>query len=177
MAEDLNSGLPWTNPASGQSGTWTQGLRILLEVRRSNHSATLPPKKEHWLLICIIYQTQEENTASASAAFHATSYSLSHFLYASEVKLTSVRPFYSEGLGLWRNNLARPVFSCHLLLWPPLKWKKPEESSWSITFYSAIYKSKIKVSKRKVGTRPVRACHNVKISTELDNLNKVLDNN
>ena len=24
MAEDLNSGLPWTNPASGQSGTWTR---------------------------------------------------------------------------------------------------------------------------------------------------------
>ena len=28
MAEDLNSGLPWTNPASSQSKTWTQGLRI-----------------------------------------------------------------------------------------------------------------------------------------------------
>ena len=28
MAEDLNSGLPWTNPASGQSGTWTRGLHI-----------------------------------------------------------------------------------------------------------------------------------------------------
>ena len=50
----------------------------------------------------IIYQTQEESTASASAAFRATSKFLSHFLCASEVKLTSARPFYSEGLGLWR---------------------------------------------------------------------------
>ena len=28
MVEDLNSWLPWTNPAGGQSGTWTRGLRI-----------------------------------------------------------------------------------------------------------------------------------------------------
>ena len=28
VVEDLNSGLPWTNPASGQSATWTRGLRI-----------------------------------------------------------------------------------------------------------------------------------------------------
>ena len=28
MADDLNSGLPWTNPARGQGGTWTRGLRI-----------------------------------------------------------------------------------------------------------------------------------------------------
>ena len=28
MAEDLNLGLPWTNPASGQGRTWTRGLRI-----------------------------------------------------------------------------------------------------------------------------------------------------
>ena len=27
-AKDLNSGLPWTNPASGQSGTLTRGFRI-----------------------------------------------------------------------------------------------------------------------------------------------------
>ena len=27
VAEDLNSGLPWTNPASGQSGTWTRGWK------------------------------------------------------------------------------------------------------------------------------------------------------
>ena len=27
MAEDLNSGLPRTNPASGQDGNWSQGLR------------------------------------------------------------------------------------------------------------------------------------------------------
>ena len=39
MAEDLSSELPRTNPASGQSGTWTSELR----VQRSNHSATLPP--------------------------------------------------------------------------------------------------------------------------------------
>ena len=36
MAEDLNSGLPWTNPASGQGGTSE------LQVQRRNHSATLP---------------------------------------------------------------------------------------------------------------------------------------
>ena len=28
VAEDLKLGLPWTNPASGQSGTWTQGFQI-----------------------------------------------------------------------------------------------------------------------------------------------------
>ena len=28
MAEDLSSELPRTNPASGQSGTWTRSLRI-----------------------------------------------------------------------------------------------------------------------------------------------------
>ena len=28
VAEDLNPGLPRTNPASGQGGTWTRGLRI-----------------------------------------------------------------------------------------------------------------------------------------------------
>ena len=28
VAEDLNSELPWTNPAGGQSGTWTRDLRI-----------------------------------------------------------------------------------------------------------------------------------------------------
>ena len=28
VAEDLSSELPRTNPASGQSGTWTRGLRI-----------------------------------------------------------------------------------------------------------------------------------------------------
>ena len=28
MAEDLNLGLPRTNPAGGQGGTWTQGLQI-----------------------------------------------------------------------------------------------------------------------------------------------------
>ena len=27
MAEDLNSGLPRKNPASGQGGNWSQGLR------------------------------------------------------------------------------------------------------------------------------------------------------
>ena len=62
MAQDLNSGLLWTNPASSQGRTWTRGLRISssaledlnsrqprtnpatgLQVRRFNHSATLPP--------------------------------------------------------------------------------------------------------------------------------------
>ena len=62
MAKDLNSRLLWTNPASGQGRTWTRGLRISssaledlnsrqprtnpatgLQVRRFNHSATLPP--------------------------------------------------------------------------------------------------------------------------------------
>ena len=33
--------LPWTNPASGQSRTWTRGPA--LQVWRSDHSATLPP--------------------------------------------------------------------------------------------------------------------------------------
>ena len=28
MVADLNSGLPWTNPASDQDGTWIWGLRI-----------------------------------------------------------------------------------------------------------------------------------------------------
>ena len=28
VVEDLNSGLLWTNPANGQAGTWTRGLRI-----------------------------------------------------------------------------------------------------------------------------------------------------
>ena len=28
VAKDLNSGLPRTSPASGQGGTWTQGLQI-----------------------------------------------------------------------------------------------------------------------------------------------------
>ena len=27
-ADDLNSGLKWINPASGQGRTWTRGLRI-----------------------------------------------------------------------------------------------------------------------------------------------------
>ena len=115
--------------------------------------------KKRTLTFCIIYQTQEESTASASAAFHATSYSVSHFLCASEVKSTSVRPFYSEGPGLWRKSLARPVFFCHLLLWPWIKWKKPGESK--VVFYIIgvllfIVLHKIKVSRRKVGTRLVR---------------------
>ena len=38
VAEDLNSGRPRTNPASGQSGTLEKGMR----VRRADHSATLP---------------------------------------------------------------------------------------------------------------------------------------
>ena len=29
VAEDLNSERPWTNPTSGQSETWTRGLRIV----------------------------------------------------------------------------------------------------------------------------------------------------
>ena len=33
--------LPWTNPANGQSRTWTRGSA--LQVWRSDHSATLPP--------------------------------------------------------------------------------------------------------------------------------------
>ena len=41
MAEDLNSELPWTNPAGGQSGTWTGASE--LHVQRSNHSAMLRP--------------------------------------------------------------------------------------------------------------------------------------
>ena len=32
VAEDLNSGLPWTNPASSQKGTWTRGLRFASPV-------------------------------------------------------------------------------------------------------------------------------------------------
>ena len=32
VVKDLNSGLPWTNPASGQIGTWTWGLRIASPV-------------------------------------------------------------------------------------------------------------------------------------------------
>ena len=32
VVKDLNSGLPWTNPASGQIGTWTRGLRIASPV-------------------------------------------------------------------------------------------------------------------------------------------------
>ena len=43
MAEDLNAGLPLTNPARGQGGTWIRGLRS--QVWRSNHSATLPPQR------------------------------------------------------------------------------------------------------------------------------------
>ena len=27
--EDLNSGLPWTNPVSGQGVTWSQGFQIV----------------------------------------------------------------------------------------------------------------------------------------------------
>ena len=128
--------------------------------------------KKRTLTFCIIYQTQEESTASASAAFHATSYSVSHFLCAAEVKIALVRPFYSEGLGLWRKNLARAVFFCHLLLWPRIKWKKPGESK--VVFYIigvlpfiVLHKSKIKVSKRKVGIRPVRELG------DLDNLTGV----
>ena len=41
MVEDLNSELLWTNPASGQGGTWTRRLRI--ESPAPNHSAKLPP--------------------------------------------------------------------------------------------------------------------------------------
>ena len=41
LAEDLNSGLLRTNPASIQGlGTWTQASK--LQVQRSNHPATLP---------------------------------------------------------------------------------------------------------------------------------------
>ena len=41
VVEDLNSALLWTNPASGQGGTWTRRLRI--ESPAPNHSAKLPP--------------------------------------------------------------------------------------------------------------------------------------
>ena len=27
--EDLSSGLPWTNPACGQGGTWSRGFQIV----------------------------------------------------------------------------------------------------------------------------------------------------
>ena len=41
VVEDLNSELLWTNPASGQGGTWTRRLRI--ESPAPNHLAKLPP--------------------------------------------------------------------------------------------------------------------------------------
>ena len=41
VAEELNSGLPRTNPASGQSGNWTANSRC--QVRRPNRSDTLLP--------------------------------------------------------------------------------------------------------------------------------------
>ena len=44
MAEDLNSGRPRTNPASGQSGTRTRDRRI------ASHSATLTPFLKRLLL-------------------------------------------------------------------------------------------------------------------------------
>ena len=44
VAEDLNSGLPRTNPASGRSGLELGASE--LQVQRSNRSATPPPS---WL--------------------------------------------------------------------------------------------------------------------------------
>ena len=41
MAEDLNSGLPRTNPASGQSGTWTRNiLTASLALKPLGHVAS-----------------------------------------------------------------------------------------------------------------------------------------
>ena len=42
VAEDLNSGLPRTNPASGQSGTQTRDRRIARPTRRLLGHAACP---------------------------------------------------------------------------------------------------------------------------------------
>ena len=42
VVEDLNSGLPWTNPASGQGGTWTRGLRIASPALQPLDHAAFP---------------------------------------------------------------------------------------------------------------------------------------
>ena len=70
MAEDLISGLRRTNPASGQSGTWTRGL---LRVQRSNRSATLPPLnvKVFFFLIKVKYTgTKDYNTSFLDIGEH-----------------------------------------------------------------------------------------------------------
>ena len=44
VEEDLNLEGPRTNPASGQSGTWTRYRRISILTRCARHSAKLPSK-------------------------------------------------------------------------------------------------------------------------------------
>ena len=46
MAEDLNWGLPRTNSASGQSGTWTRGFRIKCFHSRGRHLCKFNGTKE-----------------------------------------------------------------------------------------------------------------------------------
>ena len=49
----LNSGLLWTNPASGQGGTWTLGLRIaspaLKPLGHAEKKATMPKEEVNFL--------------------------------------------------------------------------------------------------------------------------------
>ena len=69
VAEDLNSGLLRTNPASGQSGTWTRGL---LRVQPSNRSVTLPPLNvKGFFLIKVKYTaTKDYNTSFLDIGEH-----------------------------------------------------------------------------------------------------------
>ena len=63
MVEDLNSGLPWINPASGQGGLELGASES--QVLHSNRSTTLPPVSLSFILHCfkliiIHYHTQKQ---------------------------------------------------------------------------------------------------------------------
>ena len=66
VVEDLNSGLPWTNPASGQGGTWTRRLRI--ESPAPNHSAKLPPPLRFVAGKSLDFTTVEKDSPTYSPA-------------------------------------------------------------------------------------------------------------
>ena len=75
----------------------------------------------------IIYLLREESTPSFSVALYVVSYSLSHDLYAFEVTLSSVHPFFPKKLRLWCKNQVRAVFSWHLLLQLRIKRRRPKK--------------------------------------------------
>ena len=60
VTEDLNSGLPRTNPASVQGGTWTRGLRIVSPTPQPLGHAASSLVLQHccktsWIPMCALY--------------------------------------------------------------------------------------------------------------------------